>query len=118
MSSNPSVTHSPADPAQPVPVPETRPQSEFGYTSGPLWDGMSDDRGPIPTFPPVSLDPLTGQILPMSEAEMAARRDAMARTIELMRTWPDDDPPGTTREFMRGIDSHRAPGTKLFEGMY
>jgi hypothetical protein len=30
---------------------------------------------------------------------------------------PDDDPPGTEAEFMRGIDENRPADRKIFEGL-
>ena len=51
--------------------------------SGPVGK-LVDELGPIPTFPPLALDPETGQILPMSEEETAARRDAVLRMLKVL----------------------------------
>lgn len=90
----------------------TRPASQV-----PPAPPLVDEQGPIPTFPPRQLDE-HGRLIPISSEERAARRDAALRAIEALRNAPDEDPPGTEQEMMRGIDSHRAPGRKLFEGMY
>ncbi|HWE35956.1 MAG TPA: hypothetical protein VG406_05230 [Isosphaeraceae bacterium] len=79
-------------------------------------DGFCDEQRPIPTFGPVKLDE-HGRIV-MSDEERAARRDAAIRVIAAIRHLPDDDPPDTEEQMMRGIDANRPEGAKLFEGMY
>lgn len=78
---------------------------------------LVDDQGPIPTFPPRQLDE-RGRLIPISDEERGARRDAALRAIAALRNESDEDPPGTEEAMMRGIDSHRARGQKLFERMY
>jgi hypothetical protein len=79
---------------------------------------LCDSEGPIPTFPPVAVDPATGRILPMSEEERAARRAAAIRAIKAIRQITDEtDTDERWREIYRGIDEGR-PHRKLFEGMY
>ena len=71
----------------------------------------------IPTFPPRALD-AQGRLIPLSAEERRARDDAAARVLLLIQSRTDFDPPGTDEAVLRGIDSHRPPGHKLFEGMY
>jgi hypothetical protein len=79
---------------------------------------LSDSEGPIPTFPPVAIDPVTGRMLPMSDEERAARRAAAIRAIKAIRQITDEtDTDERWREVYRGIDEGR-PHRKLFEGMY
>ena len=78
---------------------------------------LVDDEGPIPTFPPRQLDE-HGRLVPISEEERRARASAARRALAALDALPDEDPPETEEEMMRGIDSHRLPGQKLFEGMY
>jgi hypothetical protein len=80
-------------------------------------DGLADELGPIPTFPPLQFDD-QGRIIHISEEERRARHSAAIRALNALDAMPDEDPPGTEQEMMRGIDSHRPPGSKLFEGMY
>jgi len=77
----------------------------------------TDDEGPIPTFPPRALDS-RGRLIPLSAEERRARDDAAVRILRLIQSRTDFDPPGTDEAVMRGIDSRRPPGHKLFEGMY
>jgi hypothetical protein len=78
---------------------------------------LSDENGPIPTFPPRVLDE-QGRLIPISPEERAARHRAAMRALAALDKLPDDDPPDAVIEMMRGIDSRRPPGQKLFEGMY
>lgn len=80
-------------------------------------DGLVDEHGPIPTFPPRQVDE-HGRLIPISEEERRARHSAAIRALKALDKLPDNDPPGTEQEMMRGIDSHRPPGAKLFEGLY
>jgi hypothetical protein len=79
---------------------------------------LSDSEGPIPTFPPLPVDPATGRLLPMSDEERAARRAAAVRAIKALGQITDET--GTNErweEIYRGIDAAR-PHRKLFEGVY
>jgi hypothetical protein len=79
---------------------------------------IRDAEGPIPTFPPAAVDPATGRILPMSDEERAARRDAAIRMLDAIgRITDDTDTDELWEEGMRDIDAYR-PHRKLFEGMY
>ncbi len=78
-------------------------------------ESLSDEQGPIPTFKPLKLDD-RGRMIPLTTEEREARSDAIQRTLRVLRVLPDDDPPGIEEEIMRGIDSHRPDGFKLFEG--
>ena len=67
-------------------------------------------------FPARQLDE-HGRIIPISEEER--RCSPLSRAGgQGLDALPDDDPPGTEIGMMRGIDSHRPPGQKLFEGLY
>jgi hypothetical protein len=57
-------------------------------------DGLFDEQGPIPTFPPLRLDE-HGRIIPISEEERRARHSAALRALRALDALPDDDPPGT-----------------------
>ena len=78
---------------------------------------LFDDEGPIPTFPPRQFDE-EGRLIPLSDEERRARARTAARALAALDRLPDEDPPGTNEAMMRGIDAHRTPGQKLFEGMY
>lgn len=78
---------------------------------------MSDEQGPIPSFPPRRAFDENGRYIPMSAEEREAREEAYRRTMNLINE-TDEDPPGSDEDFFREIDSHRPPGGKLFEGYY
>jgi hypothetical protein len=79
---------------------------------------LSDADGPIPTFPPLAVDPATGRLLPMSDEEREARRAAAIRAIKAIRQITDEtDTDERWAEVYRNIDERR-PHRKLFEGMY
>jgi hypothetical protein len=78
---------------------------------------LSDEDGPIPTFPPRALDE-RGRLVPISAEERKARSEAAIRTIRALAQLPDDDPPDTMERMMRGIDEGRPAGAKQFGGMY
>jgi hypothetical protein len=84
-----------------------------------IWDGLCDEKGPIPCFPPVRYD-TEGRMIKLSPAEEKVRSDAARRTLAVIRSQPDGDPPEIDVEFMRGIDENRPPGKKIFEdiGLY
>ena len=78
---------------------------------------LRDADGPIPTFPPRALDE-RGRLVPISAEERRARSEAVVRALKAVASLRDDDPPGTAERMMRGIDDHRPPDAKLFEGLY
>ncbi len=79
---------------------------------------LADDRGPIPGFPPASLDPATGRMLPMSNEELSARRDAALRMLKVLDQITDEsDTDERWQEAYRNIDACR-PHRPLFEGLY
>ncbi len=79
---------------------------------------LIDAEGPIPSFPPLTLDPATGRLLPMSEDERAARRLAAIRAIKALSQMTDEtDSDEIWEQVYRNIDAGR-PHRKLFEGMY
>src|SRR4051812_23757991 len=51
---------------------------------------LSDDEGPIPRFPPLPVDPVTGRLLPMSDEEREARRAAAIRAIKAIGQITDE----------------------------
>ena len=79
-------------------------------------DGLCDDLGPIPEFPPRETDP-DGRLVPLPPGERQARSGAVIRALAALDAVPDADPPGTAEDVMRGIDEGR-PHRPLFEGMY
>ena len=79
-------------------------------------DELTDELGPIPTFPPRQLDE-RGRLIPLTPEERRARSDAAIRTLAAIAKLPDDDPIGIEAEFMRGIDENRPADRKIFEGL-
>jgi hypothetical protein len=75
-----------------------------------------DEQGPIPDYPPRRYDE-KGRELPFTPEEVALSNEIFKRKMALIDA-ADQDPPGSNEEFMRGIDSHRPEGMKLFEGYY
>lgn len=94
----------------------TNPTHEAARIEGPAGATLCDADGPIPTFPPRTLD-ARGRLVPISPEERKARSEAAIRTIRALAALPDDDPPDTMERMMRGIDEGR-PYRKLFEGLY
>jgi hypothetical protein len=79
---------------------------------------LADELGPIPSFPPLALDPATGRVLPVTDEEMVARRDAAVRMLAALERLTDEsDTDENWREVYRNIDSCR-PHRPLFEGLY
>ena len=79
---------------------------------------LADDLGPIPSFPPLALDPETGRMLPISDEEFDARRDAALRMLVVLEQITDEsDTVERWREVYRNIDAGR-PHRPLFEGLY
>jgi len=73
-----------------------------------LTSALADEQGAIPTFPPLVVNPATGRILPLSAAELSARRDAAIRTIKAIRQISDaSDTEENWRDIFRGIDEAR-----------
>jgi hypothetical protein len=54
-------------------------EQESDGEKGPIWDGLSDEHGPIPAFGPSRTD-ASGRVL-MDDEERAARRDAAIRAL-------------------------------------
>jgi hypothetical protein len=79
-------------------------------------DGLTDELGPIPCFPPRQLD-AHGRLIPLTPEERKARSKAAIRALAAIEKLPDDDPIGVEAEFMRGIDENRPEGRKIFEGL-
>ncbi len=90
----------------------TLPQP-IGQSEGQLFD----DEGPIPGYPPLRLDE-RGLLLPLTPGEHKVRSEIFRRAMAAIDALPDRDPPGSDEKFMRGVDSHRPEGCKLFEGYY
>lgn len=82
----------------------------------PAWESLRDEQGPIPDFPPLRLDE-RGLPLPLTPEEHRVRSEIYWRMMKAIDE-RDQDPPGSDEEFMRGIDSRRPEGFKLFEGYY
>ena len=78
---------------------------------------LTDEQGQIPRFPPRVLD-TNGKLIPLSPEERRARTSAALQALEAIRDSEDDDPADTAKRVMQGIDSQRAAGQKLFEGLY
>ncbi len=79
---------------------------------------LHDDEGPIPTFPPLAVDPATGRLLPMCDEEREARRAAAIRAIKAIGQIEDEtETDEGWKEIYRNIDAAR-PHRKLFEGLY
>jgi hypothetical protein len=79
---------------------------------------LVDELGPIPAFPPVALDPKTDRMLPISDEELAARRDAILRMLKVLDQITDEsDTDENWREVYRNIDAGR-PHRPLFHGLY
>jgi hypothetical protein len=79
---------------------------------------LCDEQGPIPQFPPVALDPQSGQVIMPSAEEIAQRHAAALRALRALAQLPDNDSPDVFEQGMRDIDAERLPGQKLFEGVY
>jgi len=79
---------------------------------------LTDELGPIPSFRPLALDPETGRVLPISDEELAARRDAALRMLKVLDQITDEsDTDEEWREVYRNIDACR-PHRPLFRGLY
>jgi excisionase family DNA binding protein len=70
------------------------------------------------TAPPAAIDPATGRLLPMSDAQRKARSEALGRALDAMAAMTDEtDTDLAWRDVFRGIDEGR-PHRPLFEGEY
>jgi hypothetical protein len=103
-------------------TPEKAPESITQNTGNGsrLSDGpeLADELGPIPTFPPLTLDPATGRVLPVSNEEHAARRDAALRMLKVLDQMTDEnDTDEMWQEVYRNIDASR-PHRPLFRGLH
>jgi len=79
---------------------------------------LADERGPIPSFPPLALDPETGRMIAISDEEFAARRSAAVRMLAALEQLTDEnDTDEKWREVYRNIDLGR-PHRPLFRGLY
>jgi len=79
---------------------------------------LCDDQGPIPEFPVLAVDSSSGRILPISDEQRAARREAAIRALKAISEITDEtDTDDRWLEIYRNIDQGR-PHRKLFEGMY
>ncbi len=77
---------------------------------------LADVHGPIPACPPRAVDE-EGRLIPLTAEEGKARSEAVLRTLAVLRDLADDDPPGTLERLMQGLDAHRPPDRRLFEGV-
>jgi len=69
-------------------------------------------------FAPLVLDPKTGRMLPISDEELAARRDAALRMLQALDQITDEsDTDEKWSEVYRNIDACR-PHRPLFRGLY
>jgi hypothetical protein len=69
----------------------------------PPWDGLSDERGPIPVFDAARTN-ASGQVL-MSDEERAARRDAAMRALVAVGDITDEtDNDEVWAEVFRGLE--------------
>jgi len=79
---------------------------------------LADELGPIPSFPPVALDPGTGRMIPLSREELDERRDAALRMLKVLDQITDEnDTDENWREVYRNIDAFR-PHRPLFKELY
>ncbi len=70
------------------PAVPTSDDQEGDREKWPLWDGLSDGRGPIPAFGPARTDE-NGRLV-MSDDERAARRDAAIRALAVVGKITDE----------------------------
>jgi hypothetical protein len=96
-------------------------EKRFGMSKPDTLDNQSslcDDDGPIPEFPALAVDSSSGRILPISEEQRAARREAAIRALRAISEITDEtDTDDRWEEIYRNIDDSR-PHRKLFEEMY
>jgi arylsulfatase A-like enzyme len=69
----------------------------------PIWDGLSDEHGPIPAFGPARTD-MSGRVL-MNGEEHAARRDAAIRALAaIVQITDETDTDERWVEVFRGLE--------------
>jgi hypothetical protein len=79
---------------------------------------LADEIGPIPSFPPLVLDAKRGRLLAVSDDELAARRDATLKMLEVLDHITDEnDTDEKWSEVCNNIDACR-PRRPLFRGLY
>jgi hypothetical protein len=111
-----------------LPTSEPRKQEsalrEVASTSSPvnstlphvMENDLCDEQGPIPPYPSRRYNE-QGRPIPFTAEEITLRNEIFRRRMAVINA-NDQDPPGSDEEFMRGIDSHRPAGMKLFEEYY
>lgn len=67
------------------------------------WDGLSDEFGPIPTFPVPRRDE-HGRLLPEPEDVGRERRDAIRRVLRALSTLPDATEEAVYEELSRALE--------------
>lgn len=93
-------------------------QAASAATVSPRSPPLVDEQGPIPVFPPQTVDPALGCVPPLSDEEQAARASALARALDAIAAITDEtDDDERWAGMMRDLDGCR-PHRKLFEGMY
>ena len=85
---------------------------------------MATSAGPSPRVVESSISPgpsaplsVTTGCRPLPLEEAKAWSEQFRAAMEAIDA-EDRDPPGSDEEFLKGIDSHRPEGSKLFEGLY
>ncbi len=96
--------------------PSSTPGDEVSARAVKPAGALADVHGPIPAFPPRAVDE-QGRLIPLTTEERRARSEAVLRTLAALRDLADDDPPDTLERLMQGLDAHRPPDRRLFEGM-
>ena len=96
----------PSRPAPGEPAPGTEADAKAVDPTSPLWDGLSDEQGPIPAFGPARTDK-HGRIV-MTDEEHAARRDAIIRVLRVIGDITDEtDTDEIWDEVFRGLREAR-----------
>ena len=91
--------------------------TETERTEAPPHDGLRDELGPIPVFPPRALDE-HGRLIPLSDEERKARAEAAVRALKAIEKITDEsDTEETWAEVFRDLDAGR-PHRPLFKGFY
>jgi hypothetical protein len=106
--------------AQATPEKDRESIGKCGRNGSVSFEGteLDDELGRIPSFPPLTFDPETGQILPVSDEELAARRDAALRMLKVLDLIANEnDTDEKWQEVYRSIDASR-PHRPQFKGLY